>query len=182
LDAGFAVLGIDLRNHGRRKQEYDFSDPYDYLNLGAFEAARKMISQSVLDVRRSIDYVQSRDDLSSETVSVVGFSLGAQVAYISSAIDPRIDNAVILAMPFLHPTPGLKTAFTAHEHYLPGLQDTNLLFVGATEDTFYSIAQLEALVGRVPADNAQLEIIESTHDLPHSSAELTLGFLNKAQH
>lgn len=182
VDAGFAVLGVDLRNHGRRKQTHDFADPYDYLNFGAFEAARKMISQSVLDVRRSIDYLQSRDDLDAETVSLAGFSLGAQVAYISTAVDPRVDSAVVLAMPFLHPTPGLSTAFTAHEHYLPGLQGKNMMFVGATEDSFYSIDQLTALVDQLPDETVRLEVVESTHDLPRSTSEFTVGFLTHSRH
>lgn len=93
VDQGFAVLAIDLRNHGARLQPHDFEAPSDYLTKGYLEAARKMISQSALDVRRTIDTVGQFDGLDPNQISVVGYSLGAWAGYIASSIDDRVSSA-----------------------------------------------------------------------------------------
>ncbi len=60
--SGFAVLRIDIDNHGdRKKYEYDFdlTDGYRYWT-------RDIITQTVFDLRRSIDFLEAREEIDAE--------------------------------------------------------------------------------------------------------------------
>jgi dienelactone hydrolase len=49
----------------------------------------------VMDGMRVVDYLQSRDDVDSENIGVMGISGGGMHAFFSAAVDPRIKAAVI---------------------------------------------------------------------------------------
>jgi dienelactone hydrolase len=178
VDQGFAVLAIDLRNHGARMQPHDFKAPSDYLTKGYLEAARKMISQSALDVRRTIDTVGQFDGLDPNRISVVGFSLGAWTGYIAAAIDDRVSSAVLIGMPFLAPVEGNGTHFISQFEYIEGLDGRPVHFIAGTEDTFYTRDVVENLVGAI-GSAATVSWLESGHDFPRSTADLTVAHLTK---
>ncbi len=180
VDAGYAVIAIDLRNHGRRIAENDFENPYAYLEQQAWEALRKMISQSVLDVRRTVAYLDTRDDLNTDEIALVGFSLGAYVGFLSTAVEDRISDAVLLALPTLPPTAENTPAYTAPAYYVPGFAGKDLLFVGATNDQFYTMDELTNTVAMLGTANTELTTIEGGHDFPTATSDLTLGFLQKS--
>ena len=173
---GFAVLAIDLRNHGARMQPHDFQDPYAYLENGYYEAARKMISQSVMDVRRTIDAVAEFESLDINRVAVVGFSLGAWTGYLSAAMDERIDTAVTIGMPFLPAAKGQTTSFISQFEYVEGLNEKPMLLVAGTEDHFYTRETVDALQNKM-SKNTDVTWLESGHDFPRSTATLTVRYL-----
>lgn len=179
VENGFAVIAIDLRNHGSRMQSHDFQDPYAYLENGYFEAARKMISQSVLDVRRTIDAVAEFEDLDSNRIAVVGFSLGAWTGYLSAAMDERVDAAVVIGMPFLPASEGQTTSFISQFEYVEGVGEKPMLLVAGREDHFYTPEAVDALQSKM-SENTDVTWLESGHDFPRSTAELTVQHLLSA--
>lgn len=91
IEAGYAVYRIDVDQHGDRKtQDYDFSlrDGYRYWT-------RDIISQTVFDLRRAIDFIETRPELDYERVGVFGISLGGIIGTIFSAVDERVKVPVI---------------------------------------------------------------------------------------
>jgi len=50
----------------------------------------------IKDMRRTLDYMATRDDLDSERIGFLGFSWGARLASIALAVEGRIDAAVLL--------------------------------------------------------------------------------------
>jgi dienelactone hydrolase len=179
VENGFAVIAIDLRNHGARIEPHDFSNPYTYLENGYYEAARKMISQSVLDVRRTIDAVAEFEKLDSNRVAVVGFSLGAWTGYLSVAMDERIDAAVIIGMPFLPAAKDQTTSFISQFEYVEGLEEKPMLLVAGTEDHFYTREVVDALQSKM-STNTDVTWVDSGHDFPRSTATLTVNHLLSA--
>ncbi len=51
----------------------------------------------IKDMRRTLDYMATRDDLDADRIGFLGFSWGARLANIALAVEPRIDAAVVLA-------------------------------------------------------------------------------------
>jgi len=60
------------------------------------QALRSMMIQSVLDVRRTLDWIDSRDEFKKGSVGIVGTSLGALVASTSFGIDKRFGSGAFL--------------------------------------------------------------------------------------
>ena len=59
------------------------------------EKLKATMTQSVMDVRRSLDFIQSRSECG-PIIGIYGTSLGAIVASLSYAVDDRIQNAAFL--------------------------------------------------------------------------------------
>jgi cephalosporin-C deacetylase-like acetyl esterase len=74
--------------------------PYRVNQAGGFDEPEKdlaVFSQAVVDLRRGIDVILSRQDVDSARIAYVGHSYGAQWGAILSAIDKRIKAAVLMA-------------------------------------------------------------------------------------
>jgi dienelactone hydrolase len=174
LNSGIAVLAIDLRNHGERILENDFENPLTYLTEGYFESARKMIAESALDVRRAIDYLEARADIDHSRLGVIGFSLGAHVAWIATAVDPRIDRSLIMGMALLPaPKEHKRGGFTGPRNYLAGLKGRAVMVLAATRDEFYSVEQANGLFEEVPSALKEISWVDSGHDMPASTAQVS---------
>lgn len=89
--SGYAVLRIDIDNHGDRKQydyDFDLTDGYRYWTRG-------IITQTVFDLRRSIDFLEAREEIDSEKIGFFGISLGGIIGTIFSGVDERVKVPVI---------------------------------------------------------------------------------------
>lgn len=85
---GYASLIIDEFGHGER-QSTDKT-------VGAGDAIRGF-EQTVVDVRRGIDYLQTRAHVSPSRIGILGFSLGAIIGADVMGIDPRIKAGVLIS-------------------------------------------------------------------------------------
>ncbi len=87
---GIALLAIDARQHGDRKQaEARLIAP----DLNRF---RQTVIGTIVDNRRALDYVASRTDFNFDRIVLVGVSMGGIFGSILSAVEPRIDAAALL--------------------------------------------------------------------------------------
>ncbi|MBE7638219.1 alpha/beta fold hydrolase [Sneathiella sp. P13V-1] len=177
VENGVAVLALDARNHGDRKEAKDFEDPYTYVKKQYFEAGSKMISETALDVRRAIDFLEAQGTVDTNRVGVAGFSLGGHIGWIASSVDHRIDRALIMAMPIIGNGPDLSPRFTEQQLYYPGLKDTPVMMIIATDDIFYTVQSATKVFDGLISKDKELVIIEGPHDLPISSAEYSKSFL-----
>ena len=57
---------------------------------------RETLRQAVLDVRRSLDFLDSRPEFTKAPRGLVGTSLGALVAALGYAVDPRVTHAAFI--------------------------------------------------------------------------------------
>jgi dienelactone hydrolase len=97
-DRGFATAAIDARHHGAR-----IAAKYGSGNAQYFAAmletyrtgkGRPYLYDTVWDVMRLVDYLQTRADVDPKRIGVMGISKGGTEAYLAAAVDPRIIAAV----------------------------------------------------------------------------------------
>ena len=146
---GYAVLAPDHFMYGERKKEGGFDEgsdrgPYYY---------RDWMCQSIVDLRRGIDYLESRSDIDPGRIAIFGGSLGGWIGSILAAVDPRI-KTVILSVPAtemaMAQTPAGRIINSSN--FFPRYKDLSLLMVLAEHDVplrnarakaFYDLVQVE---------------------------------------
>ena len=93
---GFIAVAIDGRYHGERCKAGKGSDEYQAAILDAFRhgGQHPFYFDTVWDVMRLIDYLQTRDDVDPNRIGLYGVSKGEIETYLSAAADVRIAVAV----------------------------------------------------------------------------------------
>jgi dienelactone hydrolase len=88
---GFLAVAIDGRYHGER-----IKSGYEDAILRAYKTGKEhpFLYDTVWDVMRLIDYLETRDDVDPKRIGLIGISKGGMETYLASAVDPRIAVAV----------------------------------------------------------------------------------------
>ena len=94
LAQGYATFSIDTQYHGDRARpgrsgEIHMPDSY---------TMRDAWIQSVVDLRRAVDYLQSRPDVDKARIGYMGFSQGAMLGGVVAGVEARI-SAFCFAVP-----------------------------------------------------------------------------------
>jgi cephalosporin-C deacetylase-like acetyl esterase len=156
-EQGYAVLAPDHFLFGERKTEGGFDHdtnrgPYYY---------RDWMCQSVVDLRRGIDYLLTRPDIDPERIAVFGGSLGGWIGSILSAVEPRI-RTTILSVPATEfitaQTPAGRVVNSSN--YFPRYKDFSLLVVLAKNDIPLRYARAKELFELAPVDKKLIEYDE----------------------
>ncbi|RPI53154.1 MAG: hypothetical protein EHM55_14640, partial [Acidobacteria bacterium] len=95
-DRGFVSAVIDSRHHGERITTGSDNDQYYAAMLETYRTGkgRPYLYDTVWDVMRLIDYLQTRADVDGTRIGIMGISKGGTEAYLAAAVDPRIVAAV----------------------------------------------------------------------------------------
>ena len=87
----YAVLRIDISNHGDRKKivyDFDLTGNYKYWS-------RDIITQTVFDLRRAVDFIETRPELDASRIGYYGISLGGIIGTLFCGSEERIKVPVI---------------------------------------------------------------------------------------
>ncbi len=91
LENGFAVLRLDISDHGDRKKEFydfDLTGPNKYWT-------RNIVTQTVFDLRRAVDFIETRPELDSKRIGYYGISLGGIIGTVFCGVEERIKVPVV---------------------------------------------------------------------------------------
>lgn len=94
---GFVAVAIDGRYHGQRARgAREGMSPYQDAILRAFRTGREhpFLYDTVWDVMRLIDYLETRQDIDPSRIGLTGISKGGMETYLAAAVDPRVAVAV----------------------------------------------------------------------------------------
>ncbi|HEX4794076.1 MAG TPA: acetylxylan esterase, partial [Humisphaera sp.] len=93
---GFVAVAIDGRYHGERTKAGNGSAEYQQAILLAWHDGREhpFFFDTVWDVMRLVDYLETRDDVDKSRIGLFGVSKGGIETYLSAAVDERIAAAV----------------------------------------------------------------------------------------
>jgi predicted esterase len=93
--SGFVAVAIDGRYHGERSGTppgAGLSSSYSGAILNAFKTGKEhpFFYDSVWDIMRLIDYLETRPDVDASRIGIGGFSKGGIETYLAAAVEPRI--------------------------------------------------------------------------------------------
>lgn len=97
---GFFAVAIDGRYHGDRTQARKGSAEYEDAILRAYKtntatsAEHPFFYDTVWDVMRLVDILETRSDVDPKRIGLMGISKGGIETYLTAAVDPRIAAAV----------------------------------------------------------------------------------------
>jgi dienelactone hydrolase len=93
---GFLAVAPDGRYHGERCSKGSGTDDYYAAIAQAYKdgKAHPWLYDTVYDVMRLIDYLQTRADVDPKRIGLIGFSKGGMETYLAAAADERIAVAV----------------------------------------------------------------------------------------
>lgn len=89
---GYAVLLLTLPYHFERSPDGD--PPAKYMMVTEPDKTIDFYRQAVLDVRRALDWAQSRVEIDRTRMAVVGVSLGAMVGNLALGVEERLRAGV----------------------------------------------------------------------------------------
>ncbi len=167
LEAGFAVFALDAQGHGDRIAENDYHVVNLFEEPGApprknYFTLRDVITQTVLDYRRGIDYLATRGDVDMARIGAMGYSMGGFHAVSLTAVEPRIKASVGCVVPVTwRDDPILDPA-----NYLRGIGERPFMIVQGKTDELCNEAQALELYKHLEGPNTRLELFESGHKLP----------------
>ncbi|NUQ01807.1 MAG: dienelactone hydrolase family protein [Armatimonadetes bacterium] len=186
----FAILALDARYHGARKQPgVEMIGP----DLGRSAEAFR---QTVVDYRRALDYLQTRREIDSTRMGLAGFSLGAMMGTVLTAIEPRLKTAVLVvggadwitiatespvAQPLRDALPGFAwnqsgAIFDAVDplHFAPRLGTRPILMLNARRDEVIPQHAAETLHAAATGQPLVIEWYDSGHLLPPELAGIRI--------
>lgn len=87
---GIAVMAIDARLHGERAREGE------QMLSANLQRARDAIINTIIDNRRALDYLDSRDDIAHDRYMLIGMSMGGIQGAVLAAVDQRIKSVALV--------------------------------------------------------------------------------------
>jgi predicted esterase len=93
---GFIAVAPDGRYHGERCAKGSGTVDYYAAIAKAYEDGKEhpWLYDTVYDVMRLVDYLQTRPDVDPKRIGLIGFSKGGMETYLASAADERIAVAI----------------------------------------------------------------------------------------
>ncbi len=166
---GYATLRIDAHSHGERATA----------NAGGDMIARvfAMIQgggwrQSIVDMRRGLDYCATRDDIDMERIGYMGVSMGAIMGGVLCGVDDRIDAAVLMLggslSPFRPFMPGLLDGVDP-ANYIANFAPRPLLMLNGKQDPLITPVAAQALYDAAK-DPKRIVWYDTGHTLPLDEA------------
>jgi dienelactone hydrolase len=147
---GFVVLSLDVGHRLLADRSHIYSDltdgddprrgngPHPAIAIDALDSDWQESGERVWDVMRGIDFLTTRSNLDMSRLMITGLSMGAEVATLAGALDPRI--RMVLSAGYV---PDL-AVMTWHANHPCWLWSN-----GAPTD-YYAVADLHALIAPRP--------------------------------
>ena len=178
LDAGYAVVAIDARYHGSRKDPDKtlrsiMNDLYFFGDKTSYE---EMIVGTVKDYRILLDWLNSQKKIDSNNIIMAGYSMGAQVSLITAAIDNRIKNVVSIVPPFLDD----KVSLVAPKNLVSLVNTAKVLLITSDDDENASEDENKFLFNLIPTPNKEHIIFKGNHILPDNYVDTVKDWLVKS--
>ena len=165
LANGYAVLAIDAQYHGERMVNNDYENPMALLwNPATHNRFRGMLVQSTVEWRRALDYLESRPEIDSNRIGMIGYSMGGIMTFQLTAVDPRIKVSISCVGPPRIPN-NLLDYFSAY-NFAPAAEKSHFLVLMGRNDTLHTIGQAQKLHDLIGGKSKKLILYDSGHRLP----------------
>jgi dienelactone hydrolase len=178
LAKGYAVFALDAQGHGDRIAENDYHVVNLYNEPGVpprknYFTLRETITQTVIDYRRGMDYLTTRDDINMQRIGVLGYSMGGFQAFALTAVEPRIK----LAAACVTPTSWSEDIVLAPANYARGIGDRPFCMLMGREDDMCNERQASELYALIQSPHTKLFLYDADHRLPVEYVRDALAFI-----
>jgi dienelactone hydrolase len=171
--AGYASIRIDAHSHGERAQANAQGDMMARI-LGMVQQGGW--AQSIVDMRRGLDYCATRDDIDMDRIGYMGVSMGAIMGGVLCGVEDRIDAAVLMLGGSLRPLsvlmPGLLDSIDP-ANYIANFAPHPLLMLNGRQDPLIIPAAAQALYDAAK-DPKKIVWYDTGHTLPLEEAATEL--------
>lgn len=182
LATGFAVLALDAQCHGDRISQNDFAPVNHYADPKAIVSGRKgyfslseIYVQTVRDYRRAIDYLESRPEVDSKRIGVLGYSMGGTQTFVLTGVEKRIKAAVAVSAP----AERSKWLLVAPQNFVDGIGDRPFLTIIGRNDELCSLAHGQALQSLIKSSHTEQVLFDAGHKLPPDYVPHAVEWLKK---
>lgn len=173
LKNGYAVVAIDARYHGSRKDPNktlrSIMNDLDF--FGDKTTYEEMIVNTVKDYRVLIDWLSTNDRVDSQNIVMAGYSMGGQISLLTASVDNRINRVVSVVPPYLDD----KVALVAPKNVISLFSANDILLITSDDDENASEQENKFLFDLIPTSNKHHLVIEGNHILPAS-------YVNSVEH
>jgi dienelactone hydrolase len=182
LTLGYNILIPDAKYHGERSYELSFRSPQSLpptisKNESDCELFENLMTSTVKDIRIIMDYIENSNTQTDHSFSVIGYSMGANIAIILSVSDDRISAVVACVPPINHPAKEIES-FDWSEKVIQGqiditpmkyasLQSSPILLLMGKKDYFYTQEEVTSFFENVSTKDKELIFFDSGHILPN---------------
>jgi dienelactone hydrolase len=165
IDAGYAVLALDARLHGERSEVSDFEAPGQLLwgPSPRHPSLLQAIVSSVVECRRAIDYLETRPEIDSGRIGVLGQSMGGMQTFALTGVEPRLRAAVSCVIPMF---PRQRLCPMTPHHHAARNDSIPLLMLTGREDGVSSLEEIDFLFEQVATPRKKHVFFDSGHRLP----------------
>ena len=168
-ESGYATLRIDAASHGERAEANAQGDMmarvFAMVQSGGWR-------QSIVDMRRGLDYCATRDDIDMERIGYMGVSMGAIMGGVLCGVEDRIDAAVLM----LGGSLGVFSAFAPNlldaidpANYIANFAPRPLLMLNGKQDPLITPAAVQMLYDAAK-DPKRIVWYDTGHTLPLDEA------------
>lgn len=174
---GFAVLALDARWHGERKEQ-DIG-PRQIIELARSENPRpyhQMIANSVRDYRLALKWAQSQYDLDTRNVFAIGYSMGAQMTLLLASQERRVNTVLAMVPPYVD----RDLSPVAPRNHVAGIEHASVKLLAARNDPYSSIDQTRQMFDAIGSSRKVLRFFDSEHLLPPSFLPEAIAFIDAA--
>ena len=166
LKAGYAVVALDARAHGVRKDPVRPLVAHELLLdlhvWGEREPYERLIVETVKDYRVLLDWIERQPQFDASAVRAAGYSMGAQMALLLAAVDPRVRSVAAMVPPHVD----AKVAAVSPLTVTPQLAEVEVWLLTANDDGHAAAADNAALFAALPGAPKRHLTFDGGHVLP----------------
>jgi predicted esterase len=134
-----------------------------------------MTVQSVREYRRAIDYLETRIEIDTGRVGMIGYSMGGFMTFSLTAVDPRVKVSVACVTPNIEEPYSPKAAY----HFAPYINNRPFLMLMGKDDPFYTVEEAQQLHNFIDSDVKEITFYNSGHRLPDEWIERATEWMEK---
>jgi dienelactone hydrolase len=118
--------------------------------------------QTTRDYRRAIDYLESRDEIDSQRIGVLGYSMGGTQTFLLTGVESRVKVAVAVATP----AEKSKWSLVAPQNFVRAIGERPLRTIIGRADELCPLEHAQALQALLDAATSDQVLFDAGHKLP----------------
>lgn len=174
-ERGYAVIALDARRHGERaRDDVGIRQIIERAHAGAGRRYQDMIIGTVRDYRTALIWAGTQDDLATEKMLAVGYSMGAQMALLLASFEPGVATVLAMVPPYVKQF----DSPVAPRSHVSSIHSARLLLIGAKDDPYSTTTQYHQVFAAIATPDKKIVMFDGGHVLPPSYLDAATSFLD----